>query len=73
MSQPLKNIVNIMVFMRFHIFDVFINLMIFGANLDLFWSLLETLGHQFGDFLGYCTGIEISRDLRVSPDPPQVA
>ena len=34
--QPLKNIVNIMVFIRFHIFDFFINLMILDPSLDPF-------------------------------------
>ena len=46
--------------------------MILGANLDLFWSLWETLGYQFGDFLGYSTGIEIWMNFMISPETPQV-
>ena len=41
MSQPLKNIVNTMVFIRFHFFDFFMILMISGTCLDL---ILDTLG-----------------------------
>ena len=36
-----------------------------------FGSFWKVLGHQFGDLLGYCAGIEISTNFRVSPEPPQ--
>ena len=50
MSKPFGNIVNIMVFIRFHMFDFFITLMILGPSLDPFGALLEVFGDQFGDF-----------------------
>ena len=36
-----------------------------------FGSLWRVLEHQFGVLLGYCTGIEILMNFRVSPEPPK--
>ena len=41
MSQPLKNIVNTVVFIRFHFFHNFWNLMVSGTILE---TILEALG-----------------------------
>ena len=36
-----------------------------------FWWLLEVFGHHFGDFLGYCTDIEISMNFQYTNKSPK--
>ena len=71
MSQPLKNMVNIVVFIRFHFFDFFMNLMISGTCLDLILDPFGGLGRSIWWFLGYWRLLEILMNFRVSPEPPQ--
>ena len=71
MSQPLKNTVNIVVFIRFHFFDFFMNLMISGTCLDLILDTFGGLGRPIWWFLGYWRLLEILMNFRVSPEPPQ--
>ena len=52
MSQPIKSIVNNCVFIRFHFFDFFMNLMISGPCLDLILDTFEGLGRPFKWFFG---------------------
>ena len=72
MSQPLENIVNIMVFIRFHFFNNFHNLMVLGTILE---TILEALGisrAHFEDF-GWCWRLlRISMNFRVFSEAPQV-
>ena len=71
MSQPIKSIVNNSVFIRFHFFDFFMNLMISGPCLDLILDTFEVLGDHLTHFLVYWRLLEISLIFRVSPEPPQ--
>ena len=50
MSQPLKNIVNTVVFIGFHVFAVLVILMISGTFLDLIFETFGGLGNHFDDF-----------------------
>ena len=52
MSQPLKNIVNTVVFIRFHIFNNFQNLVVPGTILESIWEALGLSTAHFGDFCG---------------------
>jgi hypothetical protein len=52
MPQPLKNIVNTMVFIRFQIFVSFLNLMILGPDLDLISVTFEDPGAPIWRHLG---------------------
>ena len=52
MSQPIKSIVNNCVFIRFHFFDFFMNLMISGPCLELIFDTFEGLGRPFKWFSG---------------------
>ena len=52
MSKPFKNIVNTVVFIRFHIFDFCMNLMILGTNLDLILDTFGGLGELVRWFVG---------------------
>ena len=60
MSQPFKNIVNTVVFIRFRFFDFCMNFMIVGGNLDLILDTFECLGNQFDDFPGKGAGLGFS-------------
>ena len=71
MSQPIKSIINNGVFIRFHFFDFFMNLMISGPCLDLILDTFEVLGDHLTHFLVYWRLLEISLIFRVSPEPPQ--
>ena len=71
MSQPIKSTVNNSVFIRFHFFDFFMNLMISGPCLDLILDTFEVLGDHLTHFLVYWRLLEISLIFRVSPEPPQ--
>ena len=71
MSQPLKNIVNTVVFIGFHVFAVLVILMISGPCLDLILDTFEVLGDHLTHFLVYWRLLEISLIFRVSPEPPQ--
>ena len=51
MSQPLKNIVNTMVFMRFHFFNNFHNLKVSGTILETILEALGRLERPFSWFL----------------------
>ena len=73
MSQPIKSIVNNSVFIRFHFFDFFMNLMISGPCLDLILDTFEVLGDHLTHFLVYWRLLEISLIFRVSPETPQAA
>ena len=50
MFQPLKYDVNINVFIRFHFFMFFMNLMLPGTSLELIWRSLEVSRQHFDDF-----------------------
>ena len=52
MSQPLKNILNTMVFIRLHFFNFFSNLMFSGITLDNIWRLWGVLNDHFHDLGG---------------------
>ena len=52
MSQPLKSIVNTVVFIRFHFFNIFVILMTSGASWDLILVTLDGLGAPFLWFSG---------------------
>ena len=52
MSQPLKNILNIVVFIGFHVFVVLVILMISGTCLDLIFETFGGLGRPFKWFFG---------------------
>ena len=52
MFQPLKSIVNIYVFMRFHFFDFFVILMTSGTSWDLILDTFGGLGRPFWWFVG---------------------
>ena len=52
MVQPLKSIVNIDVFMRFHFFDFFVVLMTSGTSWDLILDTFRGLATPFWWFLG---------------------
>ena len=72
MSQPIKSIVNSSVFIRFHFFDFFMNFMISGTCLDFILDTFGVLGAPFGDFCGYCTGIEISMNFQDHSRHPKI-
>ena len=55
MSQPLKNIVNIMVFIRFHVFDFLLILMVSGTSWDL---NLEVFGGLQAPLWGFLRVLE---------------
>ena len=63
--------VNIDVFIRFHFFDLFMNLMISGRCLSFILDTLGGLGGLIWWFLGYWRLLEISLIFRISPEPPQ--
>ena len=52
MSQPLKSIVNTVVFIRFHFFNIFVILMSSGTSWDLILVTLGGLGAPFLWFSG---------------------
>ena len=52
MSQPVKNTVNTVVFIGFHVFVVLVILMISGTCLDLIFETFGGLGRPFLWFLG---------------------
>ena len=52
MSQPLKSIVNTVVFIRFHFFNIFVILMTSGTSWDLILVTLGGLGTPFLWFSG---------------------
>ena len=45
-----ENIINAMVFLRFHFFRYLVNWVIFHRLLDVFWVALGYLGLTFSDF-----------------------
>ena len=72
MSQPFKNIVNIVVFIRFHFLDNFQNFVVSGTILE---SMLEALGlsrAHSGDFEGCWKLLRILMNFRVSSETPQI-
>ena len=64
--------VNTHVFIRFHFFDFFMNLMISGPCLDFILDTLGGLGRPIWWFLGYWRLLEMSLIFRISPEPPQI-
>ena len=51
MSQPFKNNVNILVFIRFHVFDWLLILMVSGTSWDLNLEVFGCLQAPFGGVL----------------------
>ena len=71
MSQPLKNIVNIVVFIRFHFSNNFHNLMVSVTTLE---AILEALGLSrvhFEDFGGCWRFLRISMNFIIFSEAPQ--
>ena len=66
MSQPIKSIANMNVFIRFHFFDFFMNFMILGICLDL---ILITFG-GLGAPLGASGAQSASKTVGVFHGPP---
>ena len=72
MSQPLKNTVNTVVFIRFHFFHNFWNLMVSGTILE---TILEALGlsrTHLADFWGSWRLLRISINFRVFSETPRI-
>ena len=62
------------VFVIFNFFMFFVVLVSSGRPWDLiwaFWTILESLGHNSGDFRGSWRCIEISMNFRISPGAPR--
>ena len=72
MSWPFKNILNTMVFMRFHIFCFFVKFMILGTHLGIILDTFGGPGRPLWWFLGYWIHLEISMNFKVFPGTPQV-
>ena len=71
MSQPFKKLVNTLVFIRFHFFNNFHNLMVSG---NIFETILEALGvssAHFEDFWGCWRLLWISMNFRVFSETPR--
>ena len=72
MSHPLKNMVNSVVFIRFHFFNNFRNLMVSGTILE---TILEALGisrAHFEDFGGCWRLLRISMNFRIFSETPRI-
>ena len=72
MSQPLKNIVKIRVFIRIHFFNFFKNLMVSGTSWDLILEVWEVLRVHFHDSWRYLRLLEISMNSNVLSDTPRI-
>ena len=70
-SQPLKNIVKTMVFIRIHFFNFFKNLMVSGTSWDLILEVWEVLRIHFHDSWRYLRLLEISMNFIVFSETPQ--
>jgi len=70
-SQPFKNLVNIVVFIRRHVVNGFVIFMVLGTFLDLVWTTLGGLGAPCGGYFGHWTLTKMLRNgqklLRLVP------
>ena len=70
-SQPFKNIIKAMVFIRIHIFNFFKNLMVSGTSWDFILEVWEVLRFHFHDSWRYLRLLEISMNFKVFSEAPQ--
>ena len=72
MSQPLKNIVNTVVFIRFHFFHNFWNLIVSGTILETILEALDLSRTHLADFWGSWRLLRISMNFNAFSETPRI-